>query len=255
MALHLHPVPGIGAAAPGQRAEGEEPRGETLEPRHRKRPVAQEHGNRAAAFPGRILEVDPAAPVAQHCVAAGLKAPPHRLVEHMGKRAHLGGEGHPPAPDLADGPAPHEHTLAGILPVRPPDLDRRPVPEPRGNVGLCDDARAQHAFRILRIDREIGTRAQFRRREAAFRLEAGSLKAECPVVVGEAEHLAVGAGDAPAPGKRGRALVEMGLQGRREGFHRQVPVMRSSRSAIQSAQSGGTCVTVSAGGRASRASA
>jgi hypothetical protein len=74
-------------------------------------------------------------------------------------------------------------------------------------------------------------------------------------VVGEAETRTISPRDPPAPGERRRAFIEMGLEGGIEGLHRQVPVMRSSRSAIQFAQCGGTAATVSAGGRASLASA
>nr|WP_208998587.1 hypothetical protein [Roseibium aquae] len=173
----------------------------------------------------------------------------------MGERADLGDERQPPAPDLADGAAPHQNPLTRVGPVHPPDLDLRRVPAAVEDVGLGDPVGGQHAFRVLRIDGQVRTRAHLGRRQPALGLEIRAVEVERPVVVGKAEGDAVGAGDPPHPSKRRRALVEMGLQGGREGFHRQVPVMRSSRSAIQSAQSGGTSATVSASGRASRASA
>src|SRR5690606_12710870 len=58
--------------------------------------------------------------------------------------------------------------------------------------------------------------------------EVGAIEGECPVVIGEAEGDAIGARDPPAPGERGCALVEMGLQVGSEGLHR-----RSSRSGME----------------------
>jgi hypothetical protein len=56
----------------------------------------------------------------------------------------------------------------------------------------------------------------------ALRLEVGAVEGERPVVVGEAEGHAVGAGDPPAPGERRRAGVEMRLQGGGELLHRRI---------------------------------
>ena len=104
----------------------------------------------------------------------------------MGERADLGDEGEAAAPDLADGAAAHEHALAGVGPVDPPDLHLGAVPAPVEDVGLGDPVRGQRALGVLRIDREVGARADFRGGEAALRLVVGAAEGERPVVVGEA---------------------------------------------------------------------
>jgi hypothetical protein len=72
---------------------------------------------------------------------------------------------------------------------------------------------------ILRIDGEVRSRAYLGRREAAFRFEIGAVERQGSVVIGEAKRHPIGPHDPPAPGERGRALVEMGLKCGRERFH------------------------------------
>ena len=60
-----------------------------------------------------------------------------QTVERL-KAADLGDEGQPPAPDLADGPAPHQQALGCRGPVHPPDLDGRIVPAAVEDIGLGD---------------------------------------------------------------------------------------------------------------------
>jgi len=73
----------------------------------------------------------------------------------MGERAYLGHEGQSSAPDLADGPAPHQHALIRVSPVHPPDLDIGVVPAALKNIGLGDPVRGEHTLGILGIDREV----------------------------------------------------------------------------------------------------
>ena len=146
-----------------------------------------------------------------------LEGAPDGLVQQVRERAHLGDEGEPAAADLADGAAAHQHPLADRVPVHPPDLDRGIVPAAVEDVGLGDGVRGQHALGVLRVDREIGAAADLRGGEAGLGLVGDAAERERPVVVGEAEDDAVGALDAPAPGERRRAAVEMRLQARRTG--------------------------------------
>jgi len=130
-----------------------------------------------------------------------------RVAQHMGERADLRDEGEPPAPDLPDCAASHQHALAGVSPVHPPDLHLGVVPAAIEDVGLGDPVGGQHALSILRVDRQVRARAHLRSRQPAFRLEVGPVEAECPVVVGETETRAIRAKDTPAPGERRRAVV------------------------------------------------
>ena len=131
----------------------------------------------------------------------------------MRERAHLGDEGEPPAPDLADGAAAHQHALARVAcqftrQTSTAALSQRPS---RMSVSVMRSER-QHALGVLGVDREVGARADLGGGEPALGLEVGAVEAEHPVVVGEAEGHAVGTGDPPAPGERRGALVEMRLQ-------------------------------------------
>ena len=151
MAQHLGAPPRIRAAGPFDGAEGEPPGVEGAEAREGT--VAQKVDHRTGAHEGGGLQVDAAARVPERGIAGRLEGPPDRLAQHMGERAHLGDEGQPPAPNLADGPSAHQHALAGVRPVHPPDLHLRVVPAAVEDVGLGDPIGGQHAFRVLRIDR------------------------------------------------------------------------------------------------------
>jgi hypothetical protein len=59
-------------------------------------------------------------------------------------------------------------------------------------------------------------------REAGGGFESGVIEEEVAVVVGEAETRTVVAGDAPAPGERGGAGGEVGLEGGRERLHGEI---------------------------------
>jgi hypothetical protein len=107
----------------------------------------------------RCLEIDPAARIANGGIACRLKRPPDRLPKDVGKAAHLGHEGQPPAPDLTDGPAPHQQALGCCGPIHPPDIDRRIVPAAIKDVGLGDPVGGQHTLGVLRIDRQVRSRS------------------------------------------------------------------------------------------------
>jgi hypothetical protein len=70
-------------------------------------------------------------------------------------------------------------------------------------------------------------------------LEGGAVEGEVAVVVGEAEVCSVGARQAPAPGERGGAAVEVGLEDWGEVFHvRIVPVIPAARSGARLSRAG-----------------
>ena len=123
MAQHLGASARIRAARPFERAEGEPARDECTQPRGGEGSVAQKVDHGARALERRVLQIHTAARVAERGVTGCLEGPPDRLAQHMSERAHLGHKGQPPAPDLANGPAPHQHALARIRPVHPPDLE------------------------------------------------------------------------------------------------------------------------------------
>ncbi len=74
-------------------------------------------------------------------------------------------------------PAPHQHALAGVGPVHPPDLDLGVVPAAVEDVGLGDPVRGQHALGVLRIDRQVRARADLGGRQPALRLEIRAVEA------------------------------------------------------------------------------
>ena len=74
-------------------------------------------------------------------------------------------------------------------------------------------------MRVLGIDRQVRSRPDLGRCQPALGFELGAVERQRPVVVGEAEGHAIGAGDAPAPRQRRRPLVEMGLQRGRKRLH------------------------------------
>ena len=228
MAQHLGAPSRVRAARPFDRAEGEPAGSEPTETRGGERPVAHQVDDSARTLEDRVLQIDAASRVTERSVASCLKRSPHRLAEDMRQRAHLGDEGQPPAPDLADGAAPHQDALADVGPVHAPDLDLRVVPAAVEDVGLGDPVGGQYAFGVLRIDGQVRARTDLRGGQPALGLEVGAVEAERPVVIGEAEGDAIGPGDPPAPGERRRAVVEMGVQSRSEGLHR-----RSSSSGIK----------------------
>ena len=161
MGQHLRDAPGIGTARPGDRAGGEPARMERRQPRGQERPVAQQIGDHTTALVDSVFQIDPATRVAQRRVTARLKRPSNRLAQYMRQRPHFRDKGHAPAPDLTHSPAPHQHPVARVGPVHPPQLYSSIVPAPVEDVGLGDTIRGQHATRVLRIDGEVGAGADF----------------------------------------------------------------------------------------------
>jgi hypothetical protein len=94
--------------AEGEPARAKPPSPEAVKARSRSRSMTAPVPLKAGASRSTPQRASP-----KRGIAARLKRPPDRLAQHMGQRAHLGHEGQPPAPDLADGPAPHQHALAG----------------------------------------------------------------------------------------------------------------------------------------------
>lgn len=75
--------PDIGPAGPVEGAEGEPAGGEAAKPGGGKRAVAQNVDDRTGALVGWGFEIDPAARIAESCIAARLKRPPDGLAQHM----------------------------------------------------------------------------------------------------------------------------------------------------------------------------
>jgi hypothetical protein len=230
MIRHFHPAPGICAAGPRDGAEREPGAGEAVEAGGHEAAFADKAADGTAAPVGQVLKIDAAPRVAELRVAGCLEGPADGLAEHVGKRADLGDEGKAAAPDLADGAAAQQHPLARVGPVDAPYLDLGVVPAAVEDVGLGDPVRAQHAIGILRIHRQVAARAKLGGSEAALGLERRAVEDQRQVVVGEPEGHAVRAHDPPAPDERRRALVEMGLQTRRQRLHLGSRKPRSSRS-------------------------
>ena len=92
------------------------------------------------------------------------------------------------------------------------------VEEAGGEVVLVEAVVAERALHLEVVDGEADGVLDLARGEAGGGREGGAVEGEVAVVVGEAEHGAVAARDAPAPGERGGAGVEVGLEGGGEGF-------------------------------------
>jgi len=137
----------------------------------------------------------------------------------MRKAAHLGGEGRACATHLADRAGAHQDALVRVLPVDAPDLYARIVVKAGGEVVLVEAGGGERAFHLQVVDGEADGVLDLAGREAGGGGEGGGVEGEVAIVVGEAEHRAVAAGDAPAPGERGGAGVEVGLERGGEVFH------------------------------------
>ena len=165
------------------------------------------------------VEVDGAAGIAEVGVAAVLEEPALGLLQVVGEAAHLGGEGGAGAAHLAERARAHQHALVGVLPVDAPDLDGGIVEEAGGEVVLVEAVGAERAVDLQVVDGEADRVLDLAGGEAGGGGEGGAVEGEVAVVVGEAEPRAVAAGEAPAPGERGGAGVEVGLEGGGEEFH------------------------------------
>src|SRR6185369_13482676 len=93
------------------------------------------------------------------------------------------------------------------------------VEEAGGEVVLVEAVGAERALDLQVVDGEADRVLDLAGGEAGGGSEGGAVEGEIAIVVGEAEHLPVAAGDAPAPGERGGAGVEVGLERGGEGFH------------------------------------
>ena len=105
---------------------------------------------------GRAVEVDAAARVAEVGVAGVLEERGPRLLagqcgERRAPRRRRRGRARRTSPMRAGA---HQHALAGVAPVDPPDLDRGVVVAAGGDVGLGEAVRRQRALDLLGVDRE-----------------------------------------------------------------------------------------------------
>lgn len=75
---------------------------------------------------------------------------------------HKGGFAPSHLPDIATA---HQHTLGGIGPVDPPDLNPGIVPAAIENIGLGDAVGGQDPLGILGIDRQVGMATELRCRK------------------------------------------------------------------------------------------
>lgn len=100
-----------------------------------------------------------------------------------------------------------------------PDLDGGVVEQAGGEVVLVDGIGAQRAFHIQVGDAEADAVLDVAGGEAGRGLECGAVEGEVAIVIGEAQPRAVAACQTPAPGKRGGAGGEVGLEGGGEVFH------------------------------------
>ena len=183
--------------------------------------LAQARGGEdgAGAAERGIVEIDGAAGIAEVGIAAGLEQPALGLLQIVGEAAHLGGEGGAGAADLAEGAGAHQHALAVSAQltrqISMAASSKRPAA--RSSSLRRSDFRAEETSR-LSTERPSGV-LDLAGGEAGGGLEGGAVEDEVAVVVGEAEGGAVVARHAPAPGERGGAGVEVGLEGWGEEFH------------------------------------
>jgi hypothetical protein len=101
-----------------------------------------------------------------------------------------------------------------------PDLDARIVEQAGGEVVLVEAGGAERALDLQVVDREADRVLDLGGGEAGGGLKRGAVEGEVAIVVGEAQHSAVAARETPAPGERGGAGVEVGLQVGGEEFHK-----------------------------------
>jgi hypothetical protein len=112
--------------------------------------------------------------------------------------------------DLAERAAPQlDHALAQRLPVDQEDLDRGAIEAPGAEVLLADRVQIEQALEVEIVHREA--RPARDRGPAVGRGGAvgQALDHQVPVVVGEAQDQAIGAGELPAGGQRRDLLLEM----------------------------------------------
>ena len=99
------------------------------------------------------------------------------------------------------------------------DLDGGIVVEAGGQVVLIQAVGAERTGHLQVVDGEADGVLDLGGGEAGGGLEGGAVEGEVAIVVGEAQARAVAAREPPAPGERGGAGVEVGLQAGREEFH------------------------------------
>ena len=111
------------------------------------------------------------------------------------------------------------NALRGVGPVDAPDLDCRIIEQAGREIVLIEAGGAQRTLHLEIVDGETHRVLDLSGGEAGCSSEGRAFEGEVAVVVGEAEPCAVDAGDAPAPGKRSGAGVEVGLESWGKCFH------------------------------------
>jgi hypothetical protein len=145
--------------------------------------------------------------------------PPALLAEPLAQAAHLGGEGHAFALDLAERSVGEQHAQIRRAPVDEPERNRRRVVQAGGEIVFVERVVRQRAGEFRTVDREPELLRRFARRQPRAGAAGHAAKHDIFVVIGEALHRAVVARDGPAAAQGCDAFVEFGLQGRRDGAH------------------------------------
>jgi len=214
---------GIGAGQPFEAASGEPAAREARQAGGGHRPVLPAGGHGAVALESRVVEIDAAAGVADDRVADALVDPTLVLVQSVGKPAELGAEGGVAPRHLADRRLAEHHPVGDVRPVTERQRHLGVVPQAERQVRRVDAAGRQRPLDLLGVDGKPEAGADIGAEKARFRLVVDAAEGERVVVVGEAEHGAVGERHRPAAGEGRCATVEGGLDARWKGFHSCIP--------------------------------
>jgi hypothetical protein len=125
---------------------------------------------------------------------------------------------------LAERTGAHQNALRGVGPVDAPDLDAGIIVEADGEIVIVEMRGAERALDRQIVHGKADTVLDLGGGDACGGFEGGAIKSEIPVMIGEAEAGAIATGEAPAPGERGGAAVEVGLQSGGQDFHECSPL-------------------------------
>ncbi len=158
---------------------------------------------RTTARKAVIVQVHAASMVPKFGVATAPNGSPVRLIKRPGLAFQLGNETSIPPRHLAD----HGNTQSlkhrRVLPVDEQCLDPCSVIESGQNVLLPDIRGGKRSCHVHRVHRKPERRSGLACRETRLRLEICAVALERPVMIGEAEHGAIGPAQSPAIAKAG----------------------------------------------------
>ncbi len=185
MSLHFDLLPERSTRCECQKSLRKPFTGETIEVADCEAPLVSHRSNATRSIVRGIVEVDPAARIAEIGITCVLKNPALWLLQIMRKTAHFSGECRTRPLDLAQTSRTHQNPLRRILPVDAKYFDLGIIIKAGRQVRFSQAIRRKRPHDIQVVDTQANLFLDFARGESRRRLEYRAVERNILVMVGK----------------------------------------------------------------------